>query len=413
MVAALVDTDKDIGQNAYNMIKTELTTATTSMTSIPKPLKFLKPHYQVIKDLWNSTTNSEFKNLLADLLAVISMIAGEGNENSLHWVLLGNKVNLTSWGPEFVRNLSGDIGNEFIDRLENGKSFDDLLQLVNLIVPFLISNYSENEAIDLLLEVEQLADIMKYVNENNYKRICNYLKASSNYAADTDEMKAILEVVYNIYLKFNEFPNALRVAIKINHEQYIKQTLNLCNDINMKRQLAFILSRQKIFISGDLEGDLTSIISNLKISDYYKRLGRELNVLDPKHPEEVFKSHLEEKKNSDGKLDSYKVNMATSIASAFINAGFGTESLLSKKDNDWLNRNKEEGVVATLAGLGLVNLWDIDLGPNELEKYMSSNEMDPHKRAGYNIGLGALSSGVRDENYIAFGILSEQLKDKK
>jgi hypothetical protein len=69
--------------------------------------------------------------------------------------------------------------------------------------------------------------------------------------------------------------------------------------------------------------------------------------------------------------------------------------------------------LSLLAGLGMVNMWDIDLGPNELEKYMSNNEMDPYKRGGYNIGLGIISSGVRDENFIAFGILSDQLKDKK
>jgi 26S proteasome regulatory subunit N1 len=415
MVTGLADKDKDIRLNAYNMIKTEITSATTSMTSIPKPLKFLKSHYQTIKDIYASTTDTEFKHLLSDLLAVLSMIASTNEqENSLYWVILGNKTNITTWGQEFVRNLSGEIGNEFITRLENGQSYDDLVQLVNAIVPFLISNYSENEAIDLLLEVEKLDDVMEYVNLNNYKRICNYLKASANYAADTDEMKSVLQVVYNIYMKFNEYSNALRTAIKMNNMIFIKQTFNSC-DHNTKKQLAFILSRQKIYLkSDDMEYELVEIMNNLKISDYYKRLGRELNVLEPKHPEEVFKSHLEEKKtttNSD--LNSYRINMAVSIASAFINAGFGTENLLSKKENDWLNRNKEEGLIATLGGLGLVNLWDIESGPNELEKHMNINEMDPYKRGGYNIGLGVLSSGVRDENYIAYGILSEQLKDKK
>jgi 26S proteasome regulatory subunit N1 len=214
-------------------------------------------------------------------------------------------------------------------------------------------------------------------------------------------------------MEHKEYPNALRMAIKINDSKFINQTFFNCEDVNMQKQLAFILGRQKIYLQkDDMPNELLSIISNLKISEYYKRLGRELNVLDPKHPEEVFKSHLEEKKSSDAKLDSYKINMATSIASAFINAGFGTESLLTK-EKDWLGRNKDEGVLSLLAGLGMVNMWDIESGPNELEKYMSNNEMDPHKRGGYNIGLGVISSGIRDENFIAFGILSDQLKDKK
>jgi len=107
------------------------------------------------------------------------------------------------------------------------------------------------------------------------------------------------------------------------------------------------------------------------------------------------------------------MNMATSISSAFINAGFGTEKLLSNKDNNWMERNKDEGLMCTIAGLGLVNLWDIECGPNELEKYVGSNETNSYKRAGYFLGLGIISSGVRDENEVALAVLKEQLNDKK
>ena len=411
MVQALFDNDKDIRMNAFNMIKTEITGATTSMTSIPKPLKFLRDHYATIKDFYtNYNGDIVFKNLLADLLAILATVT---KDSSLSWVLVGDKKNIKTWGTEFVRNLAGEIGDEYINRLEADKGHDDLIEIVQIIIPYLIENYAENEAVDLALEVEKLDDLKKYVNENNYKRICQYLKASSLYAADSEEMKSILEVIYNIYMEHKEYPNALRMAIKMNDSKFIEQTFFQCGDFNMQKQLAFILGRQKIYLQkDDMPPELLSIISNLKISEYYKRLGRELNVLDPKHPEEVFKSHLEEKKSSDAKLDSYKINMASSIASAFVNAGFGTESLLTK-EKDWLNRNKDEGVLSLLAGLGMVNMWDIELGPNELEKYMSNNEMDPYKRGGYNIGLGIISSGIRDENFIAYGILSDQLKDKK
>lgn len=107
------------------------------------------------------------------------------------------------------------------------------------------------------------------------------------------------------------------------------------------------------------------------------------------------------------------MNMASSIASSFINAGFGTEKLLSNRDNNWMERNKDEGLMSLVAGLGLVNLWDIDCGPNELEKYVNSNETNSFKRAGYLLGMGIISSGVRDENEVALGVLREQLVDKK
>ena len=93
--------------------------------------------------------------------------------------------------------------------------------------------------------------------------------------------------------------------------------------------------------------------------------------------------------------------------------GLKVTNLLSKAGSDWINRNKDEGLICTLAGLGLVNLWDIECGPNELEKFMGSNETDPFKKAGYNLGLGIISSGVRDENEVASAVLTEQLNDKK
>jgi len=418
MVAGLYDPDYEIRLNAYNLIKNEITTSTTSMTSIPRPLKFLRLHYEALKDYESKLeafdiNNSNFKLILRDLLAVLVIVTPNTQDTALYWVLQGTKKDLSVWGIEFIRSLAGDISNEYVKRLDEGKQFDDLLELVNVIVPFLIQQHSENEAIDILLEIEKLDSIMDLVNENNYKRICLYLMASSNYAADTEEMRSILEITYNIYTKFKQHANALRIAIKMNNELFIKQTFFNCDDFNLQKQLAFILGKQRIYlVKDDMPVELQNVICNLKLSEYFKKLATELDVLAPKKPEDVIKSHLEEKKSESTKIDSYKMNMTLNIVSSFINAGFGTEALLSASNSDWLSRNKEEGVITLLAGLGLVNLWDIDLGPNQLEKYMSTNERDMNKRAGYNIGVGVISSGIRDENNIAYAILTEQLKDK-
>jgi 26S proteasome regulatory subunit N1 len=412
MVASLYDPDLEIRLQGFQMIKTEISSSTTSMTSIPRPLKFLRLHYEALKDYESKLTDSDkFRPHLRDLLAVLVMVTPNTTDTTLQWVLLGSK-NITEWGTEFIRFLCGDIANEYLNRLDNEKSFEDLLQLVSTIIPFLISQHCENEAIDLLLEVEKLDSIMEFVNENNYKRICLYLMASSNYGADTDEMKSILEITYNIYSKFKEHANALRVAIKMNYMLYIKQTFLGCDNFNTQKQLCFILSKQRIYLTDEMPPELQMIMSNLKLSDYYKNLATELDVIEAKTPEDVLKSHLEEKRADSKKIDSYKMNMAYSMVSAFVNAGFGTEKLLSVKDSNWLERNKEEGLISLLAGLGLVNLWDIDSGPNQLEKYMNVDERDPNKRAGFNIGVGVISSGVRDENNIAFAMLSEQLQDK-
>jgi hypothetical protein len=71
---------------ALDVIVTELRTATSSMTSVPKPLKFLRPHFAVLKELFTETekaeyskdTNSlELRARLADVLAVLAMTMGK------------------------------------------------------------------------------------------------------------------------------------------------------------------------------------------------------------------------------------------------------------------------------------------------------------------------------------------------
>ena len=240
-----------------------------------------------------------------------------------------------------------------------------------------------------------------------------------NYSADTDEYRSTLELVYNIYFeKFHQYIDAMRVAIKIGNPIYIKQTFLKCEDLNIKNQLAFILSSEGIFLdeedtSQKINNDTLEIMRNYKQSDYFKILAKTLELLEPKHPEDVFKSHLEDKKvQNSKKIESSKINMAYSIASAFINAGFGTEVLLSKKDSDWIYKNKEQGIQCLLSGIGLVNIWDYLEGPNKVYELASKKETDIYKRTGRNIGLGICLCGIKDENDVAIAVLLDELSDK-
>ena len=51
------------------------------MTSVPKPLKFLRPHLQTLKDVYEKLKAGENKLLLADIISLLSMtnasVAGE------------------------------------------------------------------------------------------------------------------------------------------------------------------------------------------------------------------------------------------------------------------------------------------------------------------------------------------------
>ncbi len=71
---------------ALDVIVTELRSATASMTSVPKPLKFLRPHFSDIKKLHVKLASTQYDSIdidtlllrarLADVLAVLAMTMG-------------------------------------------------------------------------------------------------------------------------------------------------------------------------------------------------------------------------------------------------------------------------------------------------------------------------------------------------
>ena len=156
MLDGLLLPDPDLRMNSYNLLKTEITTSTSSMTSIPKPLKFARVHYDRLKAYYSTLPQSEFKNKLSDLLAVLVMVVTDTEETSLSWILKGERKNITEWGQEFVKALSADISTEYNSRLDKGESTEELINLVKEMVPFLIEKHCENDAIDLLIEVDRL-----------------------------------------------------------------------------------------------------------------------------------------------------------------------------------------------------------------------------------------------------------------
>jgi 26S proteasome regulatory subunit N1 len=55
--------DADLTQRLYALteIKKEVAGATSSMTSVPKPLKFLSSHYKAMRDYYLTLPPSDFK----------------------------------------------------------------------------------------------------------------------------------------------------------------------------------------------------------------------------------------------------------------------------------------------------------------------------------------------------------------
>lgn len=111
------------------------------------------------------------------------------------------------------------------------------------------------------------------------------------------------------------------------------------------------------------------IASNAKLSENYLALARDLDVMEAKTPEDIYKSHLVEGRAPSGAAqDSARQNLATTFVNAFVNAGYGHDKLLtavSEADANqvsWIFKNKEHGKMSATASLGAVLLWDVDGG---------------------------------------------------
>lgn len=147
------------------------------MTSVPKPLKFLSKFYPSLKQLHESWPESADKKLFADILSVLSMSYGEEKQReTLRYRFIGStEEDIGSWGHEYVRHVSGEIMQEYQARLENEQSTQELIDLALDIVPFFLKHNAEADAVDLLLEVESIDQLVRFVDKDTYERVCLYM----------------------------------------------------------------------------------------------------------------------------------------------------------------------------------------------------------------------------------------------
>jgi 26S proteasome regulatory subunit N1 len=111
-----------------------------------------------------------------------------------------------------------------------------------------------------MMETESLSKLGGYCNERNYDRVCRYLCSCSQYAADTEEMIQSYTTAYEIYKAQKQYPDALRVAQKMNNMDLITEIMTTCEDPLIKKQMAFMLGRQRTPYETE-DDDLNQIIS--------------------------------------------------------------------------------------------------------------------------------------------------------
>lgn len=172
-----------------------------------------------------------------------------------------------------------------------------------------------------------------------------------------------------------------------------------------------MLGRQQIFLElheATIEDDdLFEIMSNSHLNNHFLNLARELDIMEPKTPEDVYKSHLENSRPpfGGGQVDSARQNLAASFVNGFVNAAFGHDKLLIEDGNKWLYKNKEHGMLSATASLGLILLWDVDGGLTPIDKYLYSSE--DYIKSGALLACGIVNCGVRNECDPALALLSD------
>ena len=73
------------------------------MTSVPKPLKFLRPHLQTLKDTYAKLAEGDNKKLLADIISLLAMTDAPVDNvmpESLRYRLVGSDEDIGTWGHE-------------------------------------------------------------------------------------------------------------------------------------------------------------------------------------------------------------------------------------------------------------------------------------------------------------------------
>jgi hypothetical protein len=121
------------------------------------------------------------------------------------------------------------VGHEFQKRTEDGAPVDDVLALVDIIVPFNMKHNAEHEAIDLLMEVDKLDKVIEHVDDGNLERVCLYLKSCADYVPEPEDTQ-VLRVTLEIYKKLNRYPAALHMSIRLNDVNEIRSIYESCPD---------------------------------------------------------------------------------------------------------------------------------------------------------------------------------------
>ncbi|KAL2000043.1 hypothetical protein VTN02DRAFT_3625 [Thermoascus thermophilus] len=411
LVERLKEPDTSLYRPALDAIKTFIKTSTSSMTAVPKPLKFLRPHYDELTALYDKWPAGPDKDSLADMLSVLGMTYGDEEKlETLKYRLLTTSEDLGSWGHEYIRHLALEIGQEYQNRLTEEKDVQDLVNLSLSLVPYFLSHNAEADAVDLLSELEMIEEIPRFLDENTYSRVCLYMVSMVNLLTYPEDQQ-FLRTAHDIYVRYNKLAQAIVIAIRLNDIDLIKSDFNATTDKALKKQMAFLVARQQIWLDLPSEDEddqeLADCLNNTQVPIHFKTLAKELNILDPKMPEDIYKTHLESRGAGLTNVDSARHNLASAFVNAFANAGFGKDNMMLVEGDKgpWVWKTKDDGMMSTAASMGMLLHRDVEEGLDKIDKFTYAQE--DQIKAGALLAIGILNSGVRIDSDPALALLSD------
>jgi 26S proteasome regulatory subunit N1 len=146
-------------------------------------------------------------------------------------------------------------------------------------------------------------------------------------------------------------------------------------------------------------------------------------------------------------VDSARANLAGTFVNAFVNAAFGNDDLMveAEEGESWIYKNKDHGVVflvplcrlsvlidfpgmmSAAASLGLILLWDTEVGLSHVDRYTYSSEeyikvssrsicrhrtSQPAIQAGALFATGLLHTGVHNEADPPIALLADYVNNR-
>jgi len=176
--------------------------------------------------------------------------------------------------------------------------------------------------------------------------------------------------------------------------------------------MAFLIARQRIWldVTEDDDPELQECLNNTRLPDHFKALAKELNILDPKTTDDIYKTHLEPTRTAGlTNTDSARHNLASAFVNAFVNAGFGNDKMMLVQENksSWVWKTKDEGMMSTAASLGMLMQWDVEMGLDKIDPYTYLSE--DYIKAGAMLATGIINSGVRMDSDPAMALLGDDV----